>query len=87
MRPSIDQVVMQFKNDVSRAFDPATIVALCRLIGYALRDRELGPVATVQAFLLQVLHGNTACTHVPRLAGKRGRKRTCTILDDGRREQ
>lgn len=28
----------------------------------------LNPVVTIQLFLLQVLHGNTACTHVPHLA-------------------
>jgi len=70
MHPSIDQIVMQFKNDISRAFNPTAIVAMCRLIGHTWRDRQLGPVETVQAFLLQVLHGNTACTHVPRLVGK-----------------
>ncbi len=34
MHPSIDQIVMQFKNDISRAFDPTVIVAWCRLIGH-----------------------------------------------------
>ena len=28
----------------------------------------LTPVVTVQVFLLQILHGNTACAHLPRLA-------------------
>jgi len=37
-----------------------------------MRDRraELDPATTVQGFLLQVLHHNTACSHVPHLLGK-----------------
>jgi hypothetical protein len=34
------------------------------------RDRLLTPVYVVKLFLLQILFGNTACEHVPRLAGK-----------------
>jgi hypothetical protein len=29
------------------------------------------PVTTVQRFLLQMLHGNTACSHLPQLSGLR----------------
>jgi hypothetical protein len=70
MDSSIEQVVMQFKHEVGRAFDPAAILALCRLVGHVWRTRQLDPVVTLQGFLLQVLHGNTACSHVPRLLGK-----------------
>ena len=70
MSASIEQAAMQIKHDVSKAFDAAAIVALCRSIGYSWRTRQFGPVATIQGFLLQVLHGNTACSHVPRLLGK-----------------
>jgi len=66
---SIEQAVMQIKHDVSKAFDAAAIVLLCRSIGYSWRTRQFDPVATIQGFLLQVLHGNTACSHVPRLLG------------------
>lgn len=31
-------------------------------------ESKLNPVVCIRLFLLQVLHGNTACTHVPRLA-------------------
>jgi hypothetical protein len=34
------------------------------------RTRQLDPVTTVRGFLLQVLHHNTACSHVPHLLGK-----------------
>jgi hypothetical protein len=70
MNASIEQVVMQFKHNVGQAFQPGAVVALCRSIGHVWRERHLDPVATLQGFLLQVLHGNTACSHVPRLLGK-----------------
>ena len=35
----------------------------------AWRDRLLTPVVTVPLFLLQILHGHTACRHLPPLAG------------------
>jgi hypothetical protein len=45
---------------------------VCREIGYtAWRDRLLTPVTTMQLFLLQILHGNTACSHLPHLSGLR----------------
>jgi hypothetical protein len=45
---------------------------VCREIGYtAWRDRGLTPVTTMQLFLLQVLHGNMACSHLPHLSGLR----------------
>ena len=31
----------------------------------------LTPVTTIQLFLLQILHGNTACSHLPHLSGLR----------------
>lgn len=69
MSLSIEQLVMHFKHDVGRAFDPAAILALCGSVGHVWRTRQLDPVVTLQAFVLQVLHGNTACSHVPRLLG------------------
>ena len=51
---------------------PEAILAVCREIGYtAWRDRLLTPVTTMQLFLLQILHGNTACSHLPHLSGLR----------------
>jgi hypothetical protein len=32
------------------------------------RQSTLNPIVTVQVFFLQILYGNTACTHLPRLA-------------------
>jgi hypothetical protein len=49
--------------------DPLT-VSTDGEIGYtAWRDRVLTPVTTMQLFLLQILHGRTACSHLPHLSG------------------
>jgi IS4 transposase len=49
---------------------PDAILAVCGEVGYTgWRDRVLTPVTTVQLFLLQILHGNTACSHLPHLSG------------------
>jgi hypothetical protein len=61
---------MQFKHDVGRALQPEFITAVCHALGHVWRDRQLGPVTTIQGFLLQILHGNIACSAVPRLLGK-----------------
>lgn len=70
MKPSIEDVIRQFKHDVGRALSPEFITMVCQFLGHVWRDRQLGPVATIQGFLLQILHGNTACSAVPRLLGK-----------------
>lgn len=67
---SILRALSEIKSDVARHFDGAHVTRLCRELNHSWRCRVLDPVATVQAFLLQVLHGNTACDHVPHLVGK-----------------
>jgi hypothetical protein len=69
MALSIPQIVRQFKADVAKAVSPETIVKICDYLHYRWRDRVLNPATTVHVFLLQILHGNTACTALPRLAG------------------
>jgi hypothetical protein len=66
---SILHALRRIKADVARHLQAAAIERICHEIGYRWRERTLGPVATIHAFLLQVLHGNTACDHVPHLAG------------------
>jgi Transposase DDE domain len=68
---NIAHAVRQIKSDVAHALDAAVIVRLCHELGHRWRERELDPVTTVRGFLLQVLHGNTACSHVPHLLGKK----------------
>ena len=67
MASNILAAVRQIKSNVAEHLEAAAIEALCRELGHAWRERLLGPVMTVHAFLLQVLHGNTACDEVPRL--------------------
>jgi Transposase DDE domain len=61
----------EIKSDVAHAFDAALIVRLCQELGHRWRERELDPVTTMRGFLLQVLHGNTACSYVPHLLQKK----------------
>jgi Transposase DDE domain len=69
MVASILRAVARIKADVALHLQAAVIERLCRELGHTWRDRVLTPVVTVHAFLLQVLHGNTACDHVPHLMG------------------
>lgn len=68
MVPSITHVLDQFKRSWTRQLEPAAIQRACEEAGHVWKERTLGAVTTVQLFLLQILHGNTAMTHLPRLA-------------------
>jgi hypothetical protein len=50
---------------------PEAISALCAKEGLSWRERLLPPATTVQLMLLQVLHSNTAISHLPHLAKMR----------------
>ncbi len=67
MASNILAAVRQIKANVAAHLEAAAIERLCHELKHVWRERLLGPVATVHAFLLQVLHGNTACDHVPHL--------------------
>ncbi len=69
MCASIADVVRQFKQAWARQLDDGVIERACRDAGMTWRDRLLTPATTVRLFLLQILHGNTACAHLPHLAG------------------
>jgi hypothetical protein len=68
MAMSVAEVIRQFKSDVHLALSPNTIERLCQGIGHVWRKRVLDPVTTIQVFLLQILHGNTACSGLAHLA-------------------
>ena len=70
MLGNITDALRQIKSDVARALEASLITRLCVDVGHRWRNRELDPVTTVHGFLLQVLHQNTACSHVPHLLGK-----------------
>lgn len=67
---NIARIVGQFKRSWSQELEDDAIVRACVEAGHIWRERELGPVATVKMFLLQILFGNVACEFVPHLAGK-----------------
>lgn len=59
------------REDLVAMLDRGCIERLCRELGYRWRDGVLDPFSTVHAFILQVLNGNTAMTHLPHLSGER----------------
>jgi hypothetical protein len=69
MALNIIDAVAAIKRDVAHCLTPQSIEQACRAEKHCWRERELGPVRTIHAFLIQVLHGNTACGHTVRLAG------------------
>lgn len=64
MRNPIVSVLTKLRQDLAGSLSPEAIRSSCRQAGYFWRNRKLDPVATVSLFLLQILHGNTACSHV-----------------------
>ena len=72
MVPNITTVLQRFTGEWALLLQPEAILAVCQEIGYTgWRDRVLTPVTTMHLFLLQILHGNTACSHLPHLSGLR----------------
>jgi hypothetical protein len=72
MVPHITAVLTRLKTEWATQLQPDAIMAACQEAGYtSWRDRVLTPVTTLQLFLLQILHGNTACSHLPHLSGIR----------------
>src|SRR6266478_664432 len=61
---SLAEVVSKFKRNWTRVIEREEIERICRELGLSWRERILSPVQTVQLLLLQVLHGNTAITHL-----------------------
>ena len=64
MPPRMRHVLARLRDDITGPLSPEAIADACRAVGHRWRDRALSPVTTVYLFLLQVLHGNTACQHV-----------------------
>jgi len=72
MVASVTAVLKRLKPEWATQLQPEAIIAACEEAGYSSwRDRVLTPVTTIQLFFLQILHGNTACSHLPHLAGIR----------------
>jgi hypothetical protein len=70
MVPSITTILQQCTGEGATLLQPDAMLAVCSKIGEtAWRDRVLTPVTTVPLLLLRMLHGHTACSHLPPLAG------------------
>src|SRR5215467_8442683 len=67
MTATLTQVVKQFQQDWASQLEPEAILTACRGIAYQWRERTLNPATTIQLFFVQILHGNTACTHLRHL--------------------
>lgn len=67
---SISRALSRIKQDLGAYLAEGAIETACLQAGHQWRERELGPVATVHLFALQVLHFNTAMTHLRHLAGR-----------------
>src|SRR5258708_9973287 len=70
MAISLAEVVGRFKAEVGRALSAEVIEGVCRDLGHAFRRRLLDPVVLIHSFLLQILHGNVACSALPHLTGR-----------------
>lgn len=68
---SFNRALLRVKEDLSALVPESAIVAACQEAGHHWRKRLLDPVLTVHLFVLQVLHFNTALTHLRHLAGER----------------
>jgi hypothetical protein len=66
---SLADALRRIQNDLATLLEPEPLRQLCRDCGHRWRERILGPVTTIHLFVLQVLHGNTACAHLPHLSG------------------
>ena len=66
----ITKVLRKVKDDLGNMLSEAVIKQTCADVGHQWRDRLLNPVMTIHAFILQILHGNTARSHLPHLVGQ-----------------
>lgn len=66
---SITNILARFKQNWTEELSVAAISQACREAGMTWHDSTLNPIVTIQIFFLQILHGNTACEHLPHLAG------------------
>ena len=65
---SLQSTLKQIKNSLAELLDRQTLLEVCREVGHTFRERVLDPATTLHLFILQVLHGNTAMAHLPRLS-------------------
>jgi hypothetical protein len=64
MPPRIIPILDRLRQDIASRLSRETIERACRQANHSWRRRILDPATTIYLFLLQILHGNTACSHV-----------------------
>jgi hypothetical protein len=70
MVPTLTTILPRFTGEWALLRPPEAMLTVCRASGStAWRDRVLTPVTTLPRFLRQMLHGHTACSHLPQLSG------------------
>jgi hypothetical protein len=69
MPPRIIPILDRLRQDIAAGLSIDAIEEGCRQVHYSWRKRLLDPATTVYLFLLQILHGNTACQHVVHFGG------------------
>jgi hypothetical protein len=62
--PRIVTILGRLRQDLAAELSADAIRQACQEETYSWRDRLLNPVTTVYLFMIQILHGNTACQHV-----------------------
>ncbi len=67
----VTEALRHIQTDLATLLDAPTLRALCREVGSQWRPRLRDPVTTIPLFILQILHGNTAWSHLPHVAGQR----------------
>ena len=70
MHHRILAALRSLRQDLATHLDEAAVHDACRRAGHRWRDCLLTPVAILRWFVVQVLNGNTALTHVSLLAGR-----------------
>jgi hypothetical protein len=65
---SVPSTLIRIKEDLQTFIPEESIVDACRKAGHRWRKRVLGPVETIQLFIVQVLCFNTAMTHLRHLS-------------------
>lgn len=68
MAVTISAVLRRIKSDWAEFLPDAMVEDACRQAGHVWRRRQLDPVLTLHLFILQVLHFNTALTHLRHLS-------------------
>src|ERR1700690_1196533 len=61
---TIPAVPRRIKLDLQVFLPDAMVLEACRRVGHSWRRRQFDPVLTLHLFILQVLHFNTALTHL-----------------------